>query len=398
MDKFKKVFDRAYSIFVSSQREKSRLDKIAEELMGLLNKNASNKKVNVEFRFSGSYAKGTWIKNESDIDIFAIFNSEGEMKNLSSLVPKNFIPAFGTRKYFKGLFNGIKVEIVPVLRFSDINLVENSIDLSTLHSNYINSSLSNSQKKDVIILKAFCKANNCYGSETYMHGFSGYSLEVLIKEFGSFAALMEAVNSWKPPILIGKTSNKNIYPIFLSDPTNIKRNICASVNEENLSKFVLAMKRFYLSPSFDFFIKKSIKTNVLKEVKERGTKLFIFNTKIIEPRDVFLSKYVKNLDKLIKELKAEDIEIYSFDVDFNEKSAILFLQVKNVPKAKTKIVYGPDVFSAADIIKNFINVHKKVFIVGKFICYDKKYNVENFNKFILLKIKEYMSPKSISIN
>ena len=39
------------------------------------------------------------------------------------------------------------------------------------------------------------------------------------------------------------------------------------------------------------------------------------------------------------------------------------------------------------IIKNFINVHKKVFIVGKFICYDKKYNVENFNKFILLKIK-----------
>ena len=398
MDKFKKVFDRAYSIFVSSQREKSRLDKIAEELMGLLNKNASNKKVNVEFRFSGSYAKGTWIKNESDIDVFAIFNSEGEMKNLSFLVPKNFIPAFGTRKYFKGLFNGIKVEIVPVLRFSDINLVENSIDLSTLHSNYINSSLSNSQKKDVIILKAFCKANNCYGSETYMHGFSGYSLEVLIKEFGSFAALMEAVNSWKPPILIGKTSNKNIYPIFLSDPTNIKRNICASVNEENLSKFVLAMKRFYLSPSFDFFIKKSIKTNVLKEVKERGTKLFIFNTKIIEPRDVFLSKYVKNLDKLIKELKAEDIEIYSFDVDFNEKSAILFLQVKNVPKAKTKIVYGPDVFSAADIIKNFINVHKKVFIVGKFICYDKKYNVENFNKFILLKIKEYMSPKSISIN
>ena len=398
MDKFKKVFDRAYSIFVSSQREKARLDKIAEELMGLLNKNASNKKVNVEFRFSGSYAKGTWIKNESDIDIFAIFNSEGEMKNLSSLVPKNFIPAFGTRKYFKGLFNGIKVEIVPVLRFSDINLVENSIDLSTLHSNYINSSLSNSQKKDVIILKAFCKANNCYGSETYMHGFSGYSLEVLIKEFGSFTALMEAVNSWKPPILIGKASNKNVYPIFLSDPTNIKRNICASVNEENLSKFVLAMKRFYLSPSFDFFIKKSIKTNVLKEVKERGTKLFIFNTKIIEPRDVFLSKYVKNLDKLIKELKAEDIEIYSFDVDFNEKSAILFLQVKNVPKAKTKIVYGPDVFSAADIIKNFINVHKKVFIVGKFICYDKKYNVENFNKFILLKIKEYMSPKSISIN
>ncbi|MCL4372981.1 nucleotidyltransferase domain-containing protein [Candidatus Parvarchaeota archaeon] len=398
MDKFKKVLDKAYSVFVPSEKEKAKLDKTAEELITLLNKNARNTGVGVEFKFSGSYAKGTWIKNESDIDLFAIFNSEEEMKSLSSLVPKNFIPTFGTRKYFRGLFNGIEVEVVPVLRFSDINSVENSIDLSVLHADYINSSLSSSQKKDVIILKAFCKANNCYGSETYMHGFSGYSLEVMTKEFGSFTALVEAVNSWKPPIIIGKALNKNSSHIFLSDPTNTKRNICASVSEENLSRFVFSMKRFYLFPSFDFFIKQSIKKRVLKEVKARGTKLFVFTTKIIQPKDVFLSRYIKNLDRLVKELKAEDIEIYSFDVDFNEKSASLFLQVKNVPKTKTKKVYGPEVFSKVEIVKNFINVHKNVFIAGKFICYDKIYNVKDFNKFILLKIKEYMSPKSISVN
>ena len=73
MDKLKKVLDRAYYTFVSSEKEKANLDKVAEELMSLLNKNASNSEVNVEFRFSGSYAKGTWIKNESDIDILAIF-------------------------------------------------------------------------------------------------------------------------------------------------------------------------------------------------------------------------------------------------------------------------------------------------------------------------------------
>ena len=398
MDKFKKVLDRAYSVFVPSEEEKAKLDKTAEEIMSILNKNASTNRVDVEFRFSGSYAKGTWIKNESDIDIFAIFNSEAEMKSLSFLVPKGFVPTFGTRKYFNGLFNGIKIEVVPVLRFSDVNSVENSIDLSVLHANYINSFLSSSQKKDVITLKAFCKANNCYGSETYMHGFSGYSLEVMIKEFGSFRTLMEAVNSWKPPVSIGKALNKNSSPIFLPDPTNIKRNICASVNEENLSKFVLSMKRFYLSPSFDFFIKKSIKEKALKEVKARGTKLFVFTTKIIGPKDIFLSKYVKNLDKLIKELKAEDIEIYSFDVDFTEKSASLFLQVKNIPKTKTRTVYGPEVFSNVEILKNFINAHKNVFITGKYVCYDKSYNVKDFNKFILLKIKEYMSPKSISVN
>ncbi|MGC8533592.1 MAG: nucleotidyltransferase domain-containing protein [Candidatus Parvarchaeum sp.] len=398
MDKFKKVFDRAYSVFVPSEKEKAKLDRDAEELMDLLNKNATHNGVNVEFRFGGSYAKGTWIKKESDIDIFAVFNSEDEMKALSFLVPKNFIPTFGTRKYFRGVFNGIKIEVVPVLRFSDVNSVKNSIDLSVLHANYINSFLSSSQKKDVIILKAFCKANNCYGSETYMHGFSGYSLEVMIKEFGSFIGLIKAVNSWKMPVSIGKAPDKTSFPIFLLDPTNPKRNICASVNEENLSKFVLSIKRFYLSPSFDFFVKKDIREKVLKEVKSRGTKLFVFTTKIIEPRDVFLSKYVKNLDKLIKELKSEDIEIYSFDVNYNEKRADLFIQIKNVPKTKTKAFCGPDVFSDIEILKNFIKAHKGVFITGKHVCYDKKYNVKDFNKFILLKIKEYMSPKSIFIN
>ncbi|MCL4396810.1 nucleotidyltransferase domain-containing protein [Candidatus Parvarchaeota archaeon] len=398
MDKFKKVFKRAYSVFVPSEKEKKKLDKIAEELVNLLNTNAKSNSVNVEFRFGGSYAKGTWIKNESDIDIFAVFNSEEEMKNLGFLVPKNFIPTFGTRKYFKGMFKGIKIEVVPVLRFSDVNSVENSIDLSVLHANYINSFLLDAQKKDVIILKAFCKANNCYGSETYMHGFSGYSLEVMIKEFGSFTTLMKAVNSWKPPVVVGKVSNKSSFPIFLLDPTNPKRNICASVNEENLSKFILSIKQFSISPSFDFFVKNSIKEKVLKEVKERGTKLFAFTTKIMEPRDVFLSKYVKSLDRLIKALKAEDIEIYAFDVDYTEKNANLFIQVKNTPKTKTKMVYGPSVFSDVEILKNFVKVHKKVFIAGKFVCYDKPYDVKDFNKFILLKIKEYMSPKSISTN
>ena len=398
MDKLKKVFERAYSTFVPSEKEKSTLDNIAAELIALLDKNAKESEVNVEFRFGGSYAKGTWIKNESDIDIFAVFNSESEMKNLSFLVPQNFIPTFGTRKYFRGVFKGIKIEVVPVLRFSDVNSVENSIDLSVLHANYINSFLSSSQKKDVIILKAFCKANNCYGSETYMHGFSGYSLEVMIREFGSFAALVKAVNSWKPPIIIGKAFNKNPFPIFLVDPTNPKRNICASVNEENLSKFVLSIKLFYLSPSFDFFVKKSIKEKVLKEVKVRGTRLFVFTTKILEPRDVFLSKYVKNLYKLIQELKAENIEIYSFEVDYGEKSANLFIQVENIPKTKTKAVYGPEVFSDIEILKNFIKVHKNVFTDGKYVSYDKSYNIKDFNKFILLKIKEYMSSRSISVN
>ena len=398
MDKFKKVFEKAYSKFVPSLKERKALDNTANELINLLRKNAEINGINVEFKFGGSYAKGTWIKDESDIDIFAVFNSEKEMKNLSILVPKDFITTFGTREYFKGKFKSVKIEVVPVLRFSDLTSVKNSIDLSVLHANYINSFLSSAQKNDVIILKAFCKANNCYGSETYMHGFSGYSLEVMIKEFGSFMSLITEVNSWKMPVTVGKSSIQHDSPILLPDPTNPKRNICASVNEDNLSKFVFSLKRFYLYPSFDFFIKKNLKEKIVKEVKLRGTRLFTFSTKIIEPRDIFLSKYVKNLDKLIRELKANDVELYSYDIDYTEKNATLFLQIKNTPKSKTKLVYGPEVFSDIEILKKFLKLHKDVFPAERHVAYDKSYGISSFNKFILLKIKEYMSPKSIFVN
>ncbi len=398
MDKIKKALGEAYKRFVPSDKDRAKLNRIADKFISVLNDNARKNQSTVEFKFSGSYAKGTWIKNESDIDILAVFESENDIKTLSYLVPKNFTAVFGTRKYFRGRVSGITVEVVPVLRFSDIKKVNNSVDLSVLHANYINSVLSDPQKNDVILLKALCKANNCYGSETYMHGFSGYSLEVLISEFRDLLSLIEAVKSWKEPVNLGKSKDTKNYPIFLPDPTNYSRNICASVGGENLSRFIFALKSFLIFPSINSFIKKSIKDRISAEVKARGTKLFSFTTKIIEPKDIFLSKYVKNAGKLIDELGRNDVEIYSVDFDYGEKSASIFLQIKNTPKTRTKLVYGPLVSSDIEIIRSFIHAHKNVFLSGVHLSYDKNYNVKNFNKFILVKIKEYMSPKSVLMN
>lgn len=395
MDKLKITLKRAQTLFVPLKKEKEELDKKAQEFMNILTEKAEEASLDVGFRFGGSYAKGTWIKNESDIDIFVVFNSENEMKRLFLLAPKGFVPTFGTRKYFRGVFRGVKIEIVPVLRFLDAEKVANSIDLSVLHADYINSSLSAEQKKDVVILKAFCKANNCYGSETYMHGFSGYSLEVLIEKFGSFVSLMNAAKNWKEPVQLDKPVGDNKFPIFLADPTNQKRNICASVNDENLARLIFSIKRFYISPSFDFFVKKDVRKKVAGEIRTRNTRLFTFTTSITEPRDVFLSKYSKNAGKLIEELRRNDVEVYSYDFDYAETKATIFIQVGSVPKTKTRIMFGPSVFADVAVLNGFLKAHREVFVVDKKVSYDKEYNINDFNKFIFLKIKEYMSHKSI---
>ncbi len=392
------TLNKAYKIFVPLSKDKIKMGRIAEAFMSSLKKKAAENKLSVDFMFSGSYAKGTWIKGESDIDILVIFNKESEIKNLSYLVPNNFIATFGTRKYFRGNFNGIDIEVVPVLKFLEKDKVSNSIDLSVLHADYINSKLSEAQKKDVITLKALCKANNCYGSETYMHGFSGYALEVLIIKYRSIKGLIKEVANWGETVIIGNNTSKINYPIFLSDPTNNSRNICASVSVENLSKFVFSLKQLDINPSINLFFKSKISEKVKSQTKFRGTKLFKFTTKITEPRDVFLSKYVKNANKLLEELNRNDIEIYSTDFEYSRSEARILIQVSNFPKTKTKLVYGPSVFVPLDIIKEFTKIHKDAFVSGNRLAYDKKYVINDFNKFILLKLKEYMSQKSILNN
>ncbi len=393
-----KLIQKVYKSFVPSINEKKRMDRTAEDFISLLRKNASEKSVSVDFRFSGSYAKGTWVRNESDIDILAVFNKESEIKNLDSVIPGNFIETFGTRKYFRGHFRGVEIEVVPVVKFSDKKEVENSIDLSVLHADYINSVLSDEQKKDVIMLKALCKAGNCYGSETYMHGFSGYAIEVMISKFKNIVNLIEQVETWKPGISIGDNKSKSNYPIFLADPTNPSRNICASVSLENLSKFIFLLKLLKTKPSTKLFVKKDLSSEIKLQQKKRGTRLFIFTTKIKEPRDMFLSKYVKSAGKLIDELKRNDINIYSIDFEYHKDNVKMFLQIANFPRTKTRLVYGPNVYVPSNVIVEFIKSHREIYIVEDKLCYDRKYRTNDFNKFILLKIKEYMSQKSVSGN
>ena len=51
--------------------------------------------------------------------------------------------------------------------------------------------------KDVLlgirIAKAFCHANNSYGAESYINGFSGYALELLVYYYGSFLKFIKGI-------------------------------------------------------------------------------------------------------------------------------------------------------------------------------------------------------------
>ena len=95
--------------------------------------------------------------------------------------------------------------------------------------------VKNKMLKEIMLAKAFCHASKCYGAESYIQGFSGYSLELLIyyyKGFMKFAREIAKDNGKnkiiidierfyknKNEIMININSSKLQSPIILVDPT-----------------------------------------------------------------------------------------------------------------------------------------------------------------------------------
>ncbi len=409
-DKINNVIEWAYKSFVPKKRDVLKIKSAAEGIKNfiLFRSKALDTKITAEF--GGSYAKNTWIRNNSDVDIFVSFDSEKKTKLLEKLVPASFKQERGTRTYFRGESGGITVEIIPVVRFNDITKVENSIDLSILHAAYINSRMKEKLRKDTVILKEFCKVNGCYGSETYIHGFSGYSLELLIIKYGGLKELFQAVSSWMPGVYIDiENSYSDISkamevmgaresPLILVDPTNPKRNVCGSLNTDNFARFVFAVKRFITSPQKDFLIEKDPIKNIIAASKLRGTKLFRYSTEIKGPRDRFLSKYNKGLSRLIATLKENGISIYDYKPVYSETKVELFLEMENTPITNTRRVYGPNIWLNLENFQKFLKQHPNTYLSGELASYDKPYKITNFDSFIAAKLKEYIGQNAILKN
>ena len=407
VSKLNNIINRAYREFVPKKANELKVTKIAGKIRSYLDSSLKRLGISAEIKFGGSYAKNTWINKESDIDIFVIFNSEAETKLLKRLVPKSFMEAHGSRLYFRGKISGITIEVVPLVKFTDRSKVENSIDLSILHERYIREKLGDDLRKDVIILKRFCKANDCYGSETYKHGFSGYALELLVINYGGLVPLLKAVDYWYQDMVIDigghykseaqarSAIGKQEAPMVLIDPTNPKRNICGSLNQDNFVKFIFACKRFLVFPSFSMFQNHDMEKEIKNLSKARRSKLFVYETKILEPRDTFLSKYNKALDRLLRELSANDVEIYSCNVDYGTSKAKLFLEIKNIPSTAARPVSGPKVWLESKKLGDFLKVHNEVYLRGDSLYYDKKYGIKNFNIAIKTSIVKYMSEKAV---
>ncbi|MFA4960899.1 MAG: hypothetical protein WC548_04525 [Candidatus Pacearchaeota archaeon] len=387
--KIEKILEEELASIKPSDDEIKKLNKIANNFIN------SIKKYKLKAQIGGSLAKGTLIKKKKkqDIDIFVIFDYSEDILNLEKILKKiklfgKLKKIHGSRDYFQIECDDVILEIIPVVKNNDPELAENVTDVSLRHVNYVKNKIQKNPKitNEIRLSKIFCQAQKCYGAESYIKGFSGYSLEVLTIYFGGFLKFLKGISKKRiidpekyfqneKEILRELNSSKIQGPVILIDPTYKFRNITAGLSEETFEKFLKSAKSFLKSPSIDLFIEKKIDLDELKNFAQKNnSRLIGLNlTTNRQEGDIAGSKMKKFFDFFARELQRKQQEVLIKEFEYNNgKTAAGYLVVKE----KTEIeIRGPSL-GLEEAVRNFSKSKKEIFKKGGYVWTKEKISVE----------------------
>ncbi|MEK6819595.1 MAG: nucleotidyltransferase domain-containing protein [Nanoarchaeota archaeon] len=397
-----------------SKEEMESMKRVVDDFKNSIDKRIKEMKINAEVFVGGSFAKKTIIRKDVyDIDFFIRFDKKH--KDISELT-RNILSNYkkkevkGSRNYFvidKGHFF---IEIVPVLKVSNPRKSENVTDLSYSHVNYIKKKIKNPKILDEIkIAKAFCHANGCYGAESYIKGFSGYAIELLVYNYGGFINFIKAFEKIqsksvvdiekhyknKNEVFMDINASKLHSPVILVDPTFKGRNALAALSYETLEKFKKVCKEFLKNPSKKFFEEKKLDLEKI-EIQAKKKKLDFVLLKCETDKqegDIAGTKLLKFYNHLTSEIdKYFDVKSRGFEYK-NEKTARYYFAAKR----KKEIIFNGPMIKQEENVKNFKKKHKSIFYKSGKIYAREKVNFSLKEFLINWKKKNREQIRSMSV-
>lgn len=379
-----RVIHKALKAFQPNKRELKRLRTVEKEIINEIKNNLVPEVVAI--KSGGSFAKGTNLKNDTDIDIFILIDkkvSESRFegiamdigfKSLSKYTPRT---RFSEHPYVEGFVRKnkaqcpVRINIVPCYAVEKGNW-KSAADRSQYHTEYMTKNLTKDQKDQVRILKKFLKTIGIYGAEMLISGFSGYVSEVLVLKYNTFKdVLVNISNLDKKETVISTHENKAIdeakfhSPIIIIDPIDENRNLGAAISAESLSKFIMASRTFLKHPSMYFFNFQQSTNKVTKVVADQ-TKSDILSHLIVikfhyssRSPDVISGQLKKLTKAIVKQTNSFDFNIIKSQCyikdDCNLALIGLLLEFKKLPSYVVN--KGPDIFMK-DEVSNFIKKNK----------------------------------------
>lgn len=363
--------------------------------MNIITEYAENKNVPIKCKLVGSMAKKTSLIDKADIDIFMAFPlsySEEELKEYGLEFGKHCITLmngkselrFASHPYITGFIEGYEIDFVPCYTINDASELKSAVDRTILHTNYVQSHLSDEEASQVLLLKKFMTCVNTYGANYKVSGFSGYLCELLILKYHSFEEVLKAASyKWHKHYKIDLenygTCNKFKDPLIAIDPVDKNRNVAAALSMQKFSEFIVASRNFLDNPNESYFQEKEIQTSkeyLLGEFEKRDTKCYVLSFEVPElPTDVIYPQVNKTMNSFVNVSKIYDFDVIenSYYIDANSIAHII-IEYEIDKLSNIKIHHGPQV----KLYENGVNFLKK---------YPKAYVKDN--KWIAVSNRKY---------
>ena len=383
------------SEIVPSEDEKAKAKRTELELRKRLDEILKNYP-QLEYRFLGSYARNTWLKDNLEIDVFILFPEDtpkDELERIGLEIGKAVVDEYELRyaahPYVHGIVEGVEVDIVPCYKLKSAEKIKSAVDRTPFHHEWLKDRIKG-KENDVRLLKKFLKVSGIYGAEYKVKGFSGYLCELLVVFYGSFIDVIKNATKWTRNTVIdipaGKVYRKKGSGFVVVDPVDPKRNVAANLSLDNLAKFVELCRKFLENPSKEFFIEKEEQIiddkRIAEEIEKRGTGIYVvvFNRPDIVDDNLYpqLEKACRKIDEF---LRRENFLPLRSNYYADEDTCYLIFETQVKELAKIKRHEGPP-FEEEKHVKRFLSKKRKYkpFIEGgKYWVYveRKNYKVED---------------------
>jgi len=247
--------------------EQQRMQEVADRIISLVDRTAAGTGLtDVSGILVGSAARGTWISNEHDLDIFISFpedTPEQDLKTVGLNIARqvaadadNSEERYAEHPYVHAVFGDFEVDLVPCFRVGSAAQIKSAVDRTPFHNLFILDRIKGLED-EVLLLKQFMKGAGVYGSDLRTGGFSGYLAELLVIHYGSFMKVLQAADGWKSGIIIDIIEHGNKQhndPLVVVDPTDPARNVAAALTLDRFAGFIDRARQYLDSPAIEQFL------------------------------------------------------------------------------------------------------------------------------------------------
>lgn len=347
----------------------------AGKFLNAVNALIKKHKIKANAIIGGSLAKGTFLKGDHDVDVFVRFSKDYDTDKLADFLDKILKPmnperVHGSRDYFIKMDKKMKYELVPVYDIDSAAEIVNITDASPLHFRWLRKQEQKNPKlnDEIRLAKAFCKSVGVYGAESYIRGFSGHVLDILVFNYGSFMGLIRNAAKWKKPQVIDiynvykgealqkLNEAKTLSPLILIDPIQPERNSAAALGDDMFDKFIERAKSFLKKPSEKFFEKEKFS---LKKIKKKNT-IILNVTPLKGKKDIVGSKLLRTLESIKTNIEINGFDVSDFGWHWDEK-AYFWFNLKKMKIPKEYVHEGPPI-NVKSNFEQFTKKYKKTFV------------------------------------